>query len=177
MVRSYMDSMMGAANPATIKALRNVPLKQKFASLCRSMAEMSFLTGDILYNAVRIDSQRCRKIDRLMEEVKELKYECDTAFEVSTQMKADVDMVMEENQTLESKNEELKTTLEVEKNKVRTLEDKVKELQTTLEKEKEGQTKKNGELIATYSKYHNLLRKKMAFNTSLDERKRESETL
>ncbi|GAB2287940.1 hypothetical protein Dimus_022292 [Dionaea muscipula] len=179
-----MDSMMGAANRATLITLRSVPLKHKFAVLCRSKAETSLLTGDVLYNAIRTDDKRCRKIDRLMEEkyalereVKELKFECNTAFEVSTQMKADVDMVMKENQTLESKNEELKIALEGEKDKVKTLEDKLKELQSALENEKEGQTKKNDELVALYSKYHDLLRKKMDLDTSLNERKRESEKL
>ncbi|GAB2290423.1 hypothetical protein Dimus_024701 [Dionaea muscipula] len=144
MMRSGMDAMMGAANHATIRAPCNVPLKHKCAILCRNMAEMSLLTGDVLYAAVRTYIQRCRKIDKLMEEkyalereVKELKLEYDNAFETSTQMKADVDMVMEENQTLENENKELKTALEGEKNKVQTLEDKVKELQMALESEKE----------------------------------------
>ncbi|GAB2273324.1 hypothetical protein Dimus_008123, partial [Dionaea muscipula] len=160
MVRSCMDTLMGAANRATIRALRSVPLKHKFVVLCRSMDETSLLTGDVLYNAVRTDGRRCKKIDRLMEEIK-----------------ADVDMVMQENQTLESTNEELKTALEVKKDKVKTLEDKVKELQTVLEKEKEEQTKKNDELLSSYSKYHDVLQKKMDLDTSLNKRKRESEKL
>ncbi|GAB2268256.1 hypothetical protein Dimus_003232 [Dionaea muscipula] len=202
-----MDSMMGAANHATIIALRNIPLKHKCAILCGNMTETSLLTGDVLYAAVRTDERRCRKIDRLMEEiscfqgwflfafasnlyfaclfqkyalereVKDLKFECDTAFEISTQIKADVDMVMEENQTLENENRELKTVFEGEKNKKQTLEDKVKELQMALEREKDRQSNKNNELVASYSKYHELLRKKMNLDTSLNERKRESEKL
>ncbi|GAB2268737.1 hypothetical protein Dimus_003685 [Dionaea muscipula] len=120
MVRKCMDSMMGAANHATIRTLRNIPLKHQCAILCRNMAEKYALE----------------------QEVKELKFECETAFEISTQIQGDMDMVMEENQTLENKNEELKTSLEGEKNKVKTLEDKVKKLQTVLEKEKKEQTKK-----------------------------------
>ncbi|GAB2288234.1 hypothetical protein Dimus_022575 [Dionaea muscipula] len=96
----------------------------------------------------------------LEQEVKELKLENDYTFEISTQMKADVEMVMEENQTLENENKELKTGLEEEKDKVQMLEAKVKELQTSLEREKERQSRKNDELVASYSKYHELLRKK-----------------
>ncbi|GAB2290268.1 hypothetical protein Dimus_024548 [Dionaea muscipula] len=92
-------------------------------------------------------------------------------------MKADVDMVMEENQTLENENKELKTALEEEKNKVQTLEDKVKELQMALEREKERCSKKNDELVASYTKYHELLRKKIGLDTSLNERKEENEKL
>ncbi|GAB2292880.1 hypothetical protein Dimus_027108 [Dionaea muscipula] len=154
MVRSCVDSLMGTANHATIRAVRDIPLKHKCAILCRNMTKTSLLTGDVLYNVVRTDDRRCRKIDRLMEEkyalereVKELRFECDFAIKISTQMKAAVDMVMEENQTLENKNEELKTALEGEKGKVKTLEDKVKELQTALEKEKKEKTKKQDELM------------------------------
>ncbi|GAB2278890.1 hypothetical protein Dimus_013564 [Dionaea muscipula] len=144
----------------------------------------SLLTGDILFAVVGTDDRRCRKIDRLIgenfaleQEVKELKFECDNAFEISSQMKEDVDMVMEENQTLENENKELKTALEGEENKVQTLEDTVKELQMVLEREKERQSKKNDELVASYMKYHDLLRRKMDLDTSLNERKRESEKL
>ncbi|GAB2302827.1 hypothetical protein Dimus_036822 [Dionaea muscipula] len=154
MVRSCMNAMMGVSNHAIIKALHNVPLKHKCAILCRNMAETSLLTSDVLYNAVRTDDQRCRKINRLMgekyaleRELKELKFECDNAFEISSQMKADMVMVMEENQTLENENKELKTALEGEKNKEQTLEDKIKELQMVLEREKERQSKKNKELM------------------------------
>ncbi|GAB2287900.1 hypothetical protein Dimus_022255 [Dionaea muscipula] len=146
MVRSRMDSMMGAANRATIRALQSVPLKHKFSCLCRSLAETSLHTGDVLYHAVRTDSQRCRKMYRLMEEKyaleqeeKELKYKCDTGFEVSTQMKAGVDLVIQENQTLEIKNEKLQTSLEGEKDKVKMLEDKVKESPTVLGERDEGE--------------------------------------
>ncbi|GAB2297753.1 hypothetical protein Dimus_031840 [Dionaea muscipula] len=134
-VRSFMDVMMGCANRATFKSLHRLPLKYKCAILCRNMAETSLLTGEVLYVVIRTDDQRCRKIDRLMEEkyalereVKELKFECDFAIEISTKMKTDIEMVMEDNQTLENKNEELKSALEGEKGKVQTLEDKVKEL-------------------------------------------------
>ncbi|GAB2299252.1 hypothetical protein Dimus_033322 [Dionaea muscipula] len=139
MVRSCMGVMMGAFNHASINALCNIPLKHKCVILCRNMAETSLLTGDVLYAVVRTDDRRCRKIDRLMgeeKEVKELKFECESAVEISSQIKADVDMVMEENLTLETENKELKTTLQEEKNKVQMLEDNVKELQTTLKKEK-----------------------------------------
>ncbi|GAB2290620.1 hypothetical protein Dimus_024899 [Dionaea muscipula] len=56
-------------------------------------------------------------------------------------------MVMVDNQSLEDKNEELKTALEGEKRKAQTLEDKVKGLQTALEMEKERCSKKNDELM------------------------------
>ncbi|GAB2275980.1 hypothetical protein Dimus_010723 [Dionaea muscipula] len=184
MGRSCMGSMMGDANHATIRGLHNVHLKHKCAILWRNMAETSLLTGDVLYNAIRNDDRRCRNIDRLMEEkyamereVKELKFTCDSTFEVSKQMKTDVDMVIEENQALENKNEELKTALKDEKDKAKTLEDKVKELQTTLWKGKERQSKKNDDLVASYSKYHELLWRKMNLDTFLNERKRESEKL
>ncbi|GAB2267924.1 hypothetical protein Dimus_002900 [Dionaea muscipula] len=58
-----------------------------------------------------------------------------------------------------------------------TLEKKIENLQRELEKEKEGKTKKDDELLATYSKYHDLLRKQMDLDTSLDARKRENEKL
>ncbi|GAB2276053.1 hypothetical protein Dimus_010795 [Dionaea muscipula] len=121
----------GCANHATIKSLRNLPLKHKCAILCINMDETSLLTGDILYASVRTDDRRCRKIDRLMgekyaleREVKELKLECDNAFEISSQLKADMDMVMDENQTLENENRELKATSEGEKDKKQSLEEK-----------------------------------------------------
>ncbi|GAB2281225.1 hypothetical protein Dimus_015831 [Dionaea muscipula] len=65
-----------------------------------------------------------------------------------TEMKADIDMVMEENQTLERKNEELEkkheemeSALEGKKNKVQTMDEKLKELQKALEKEKKNNEK------------------------------------
>ncbi|GAB2272787.1 hypothetical protein Dimus_007606 [Dionaea muscipula] len=149
MVRSCMNVMMGFANHATIKALCNLPLKHKCAILCRNMVETSLLMGDALFAAVQTDDWRCRKIYRLMgekyalkREVKELKLECDNAFEISSRVKAEVDMMMEENQTLENESRELKSALEGERNTVKTLEDKIKELQTTLEKEKKEKTDK-----------------------------------
>ncbi|GAB2301248.1 hypothetical protein Dimus_035281 [Dionaea muscipula] len=112
-VRRCMDSLMGAATPTTIRSMRRLPLKHKCAILCRNMAETSLLMGDVLFFAVRTEERRCRKIDRLKEEkyaleteIKELKFELDFTFEVSSQIKADVDMIMGENQTLEKKNEE-----------------------------------------------------------------------
>ncbi|GAB2281018.1 hypothetical protein Dimus_015630 [Dionaea muscipula] len=120
--------------------------------------------GDVLRVVVQTDDQRCRKIDRLMEEI-------------SSRVRADVEMVMEENHTLEKKNGELKSDLEGEKGKVQTLEDKVKELQTTTEKEKEVREKKENELVASYKKYHELLRKKMDIDTSLNARKEENDKL
>ncbi|GAB2266130.1 hypothetical protein Dimus_001153, partial [Dionaea muscipula] len=148
------------------------------------MAETSLLTGDVLYAIVQIDDRRCRNIDRLLEEkyalerdVKEMMFECDSTVEISSLVKADVEMVMKENQSLEDKNEELKTALEGEKSKVQTLEDKVKELQAALEKEKERWSKKNDELVSSYSKYHDISRKKMDLDTSLNVRKEENEKL
>ncbi|GAB2288276.1 hypothetical protein Dimus_022616 [Dionaea muscipula] len=164
MVRSYMDVMMGCANHAIIKSLYRLPLKHKCAILCRNMGETSLLTGDVLYATVQTDDRRCRKIERLMgekyaleQEVKELKLENEFMFEISKRMKPDVEMVMKENQTLENENKVLKTALEEEKDKVQTLETKVKELQTLLEREKEKQSKKNDELVASNTKYHELL--------------------
>ncbi|GAB2301771.1 hypothetical protein Dimus_035797 [Dionaea muscipula] len=153
-----MDVMMGRINRATIKSLRKLPLKHKCAILCVNMAETSLLMGDVLRVVVQTDDQRCRKIDRSMR-------------------RADVEMVMEENHTLEKKNGELKSDLEGEKGKVQTLEDKVKELQTALKKEKEVREKKENELVASYKKYHELLRKKMDIDTSLNARKEENEKL
>ncbi|GAB2283635.1 hypothetical protein Dimus_018140, partial [Dionaea muscipula] len=134
--------------------------------------------------AVQTDDRRCRKIDRLMEEkfapeqeIKELKFECDSTIEISSQVKADVEMVMEENQSLEKENEELKTSLEGEKNKVQTLEEKVKELQAALKKEKVENEKKENELVASYKKHQELLRKNMDLYTSLYARKEENEKL
>ncbi|GAB2286297.1 hypothetical protein Dimus_020714 [Dionaea muscipula] len=98
----------------------------------------------------------------LEQEVRELKFECDSAVEISSLVKADVEMVMEENQMLENKNEELKSTLEREKGKVQTLEDKIKKLQTTLKKEEEKENKEN-ELVASFKKHQELLRKKNGF--------------
>ncbi|GAB2273164.1 hypothetical protein Dimus_007967 [Dionaea muscipula] len=144
-VRSCMDVMMGCANRTTIKFLCRLPLKHKCAILCRNMAETSLLTGDVLYAAIQTDDRRCRKIDRLMKEkyalereVNESKFECDSAVEIYIKMKADVEMVMEDNQLLENKNEELKSALEGEKGKVQTLEDKVKELQTAWKRRRRG---------------------------------------
>ncbi|GAB2270894.1 hypothetical protein Dimus_005757 [Dionaea muscipula] len=125
-VRSCMDVMMGCANRATIKSLRRLPLRHTCAILCRNMAETSLLRGDVLRTAVQSDDRRCRRIDRLMEEkyaleqeIKELKFTCDSAAEISSHVKADVEMVMEENQLLEEKNEQLKSSLEGEKNKMK----------------------------------------------------------
>ncbi|GAB2273200.1 hypothetical protein Dimus_008003 [Dionaea muscipula] len=157
MVRSCMDSMMGATNRATIRALQSVPLKHKFACLCRSMAETSFLTGDVLFNAIKTDARRCRKIDRLMEEV-------------SKQVKADIDTVMQENQTLESKNEEIHTALEGKKDKVKTLVDKVKELQTALEKEMRGKNKAENEVLSMTHKMNKLKDAKVKVDSSLIEK-------
>ncbi|GAB2270107.1 hypothetical protein Dimus_005019 [Dionaea muscipula] len=104
------------------------------------------------------------------QEIKELKIECDATFEVSTQMKADADMVMQENQTLESKNEELQTALEGEKGKVKTLEDKVKKLQTTLEKETKGKNKAENEVVSVTHKLNKLKDAKMKVDSSLVEK-------
>ncbi|GAB2278239.1 hypothetical protein Dimus_012930 [Dionaea muscipula] len=92
-------------------------------------------------------------------------------------MKADREMVMEDNQTLENKNKELKSALEGEKGKEHTLEDKVKELQAALEREKERCSKKNDELVSSYSKYLDILRKEMNLDTSMNVRKEENEKL
>ncbi|GAB2292685.1 hypothetical protein Dimus_026922 [Dionaea muscipula] len=94
------------------------------------MADSALLTGDVICSSVRIDERRCKKIDKLKKEysleceVKELKVELESAFEISFQIKADVDMVMEENKTLkkkveelEKRNEERESTLEREKKK------------------------------------------------------------
>ncbi|GAB2278721.1 hypothetical protein Dimus_013396, partial [Dionaea muscipula] len=140
--------------------------------------------GDVLRAAVQTDDRRCRKIDRLMEEkfalendIKELKFERDSAIEISSQVKADVEMVMEENQSLEKENEELKFALEGEKKIVQTLEDKIKELQTALGKEKKEKEEKEKELVASYKKHQELLHKKMDLDTSLYERNQENEKL
>ncbi|GAB2268608.1 hypothetical protein Dimus_003563, partial [Dionaea muscipula] len=177
MIRECMDVMMGSANRATIRTLCKLPLRHKCAILCRNMAETSLLTGDVLCAAVQIDDRRCRNIDRLMEEkyalehdIEELKFERDSAIEISSQVKADVEMVMEENQLLEKENEELKSTLEGEKKKVQTLEHKIKELQTALGKEKKEEEREK-ELVASYKKHQELLHKKMDLDTSLYERK------
>ncbi|GAB2279105.1 hypothetical protein Dimus_013761, partial [Dionaea muscipula] len=107
MIRKCMDVMMGCANHATIKSLRSLPLKHKCAILCRNMAEKF----------------------AFKQEIKELKFENDSTIEISSQMKDDIEMAMEENQ-----------------NKVQTLEGKTKELQAALEKEKEANKKKENEL-------------------------------
>ncbi|GAB2292260.1 hypothetical protein Dimus_026509, partial [Dionaea muscipula] len=131
MIKKCMEVMMGGVNRATIRSLRELPLKHKCAILCKNMAETSLITRDVLRTAVQTDDRRCRKVDRLMEEkyaleqeVKELKFEYDFTFEISSQMKAGIEMAMGENQTLEKKNEELenkneemKSALEGEKNK------------------------------------------------------------
>ncbi|GAB2299583.1 hypothetical protein Dimus_033646 [Dionaea muscipula] len=85
LIRECMDIMMGSANRATIRSLRQLPLRHKCAILCRNMAEKFALENDI----------------------KELKFERDSAIEISSQVKADVEMVMEENQSLEKENEGL----------------------------------------------------------------------
>ncbi|GAB2303126.1 hypothetical protein Dimus_037121 [Dionaea muscipula] len=76
------------------------------------MAESTLLTVDVIFSSFRTDARRCRKIDKLKEEkyalkrkVKEQKLELDSAFEISSEIKAYVDMVIEENNTLEKKNE------------------------------------------------------------------------
>ncbi|GAB2281430.1 hypothetical protein Dimus_016019 [Dionaea muscipula] len=178
-VKSCMMVMMSGANRATIQSLRKLPLKHKCAILCRNMAETSLLTGDVLRAAVQTDDRRCRKIDRLIEEkfsleqeIKDLKFERDSTIKISSQVKADVDMVMEENQSLEKENEELKTALEGERNMVQTLEGKIKELQEALEKEK-----KETELLASYKKHQELLKRKMDLDTLLYERKQDNEKL
>ncbi|GAB2297833.1 hypothetical protein Dimus_031919 [Dionaea muscipula] len=132
-VRRCWDSLMGAASHTTIRSIRGLPLKHKCAVLCRNMVESALLTGDVIYSLK----------NALEREVKELKVELDSAFEISSEIKADVDMVMEENKTLEEKNEELekkheemKSALEKEKSKGQTLESKIKELQVALQKEK-----------------------------------------
>ncbi|GAB2279148.1 hypothetical protein Dimus_013803 [Dionaea muscipula] len=160
MVRKCMDIMMGCANRATIRSIRKLSLMHKCAILCRNMAETSLLTGDVLRAAVQTDDRRCKKIDRLMDEkyalehdIKELKFESDSTIEISSQVKADVEMVMEENQSLEKENEELKSALEGEKKKVQMLEDKIKKLQTTLRKEKKEKDEKEKELVASYKKH------------------------
>ncbi|GAB2297674.1 hypothetical protein Dimus_031761 [Dionaea muscipula] len=182
---------MGSGNRATIRSLRALPLRHKYAILCRNMAETSLLTGDVLRTVVQTDDRRCRKIDKLMkekfsleQEIKELMFENDSTIEISSQMKADVEMVMGENQTLEKKNEELenkneemKFALEGEKNKAQTLEKKVKELQWTLEKEKDENKKKETKLVASHKKNQELLKRKMDLDTSLFERKQENKKL
>ncbi|GAB2278918.1 hypothetical protein Dimus_013587 [Dionaea muscipula] len=155
MVRRYMEFMMGVANRETIRALQSVPLKHKFACLCRSMAEK--------YSLER--------------EIKELKIECDDTFKVSKQVKADVDMVMQENQTLESKNEELQIALEGKKDKVKTLEDKVKELQTTLKKETKGKYKAENEVVIVTHNMNKLKDAKVKMDSSLVEKTYENEKL
>ncbi|GAB2265717.1 hypothetical protein Dimus_000755 [Dionaea muscipula] len=117
-----MDSLMGAATHTTMRSMRRLPLKHKCAILCRNMAKSSLLTGYVLFSAVRTEEQRCRKIDRLKEEkfalefvIKELKFELDSTFEISSQVKADVEMVIGESQTLENKNEEPENKYEVMK--------------------------------------------------------------
>ncbi|GAB2290269.1 hypothetical protein Dimus_024549 [Dionaea muscipula] len=67
-VRICIDVLMGATNHATIRVVRNLPLKHKCAILCRNMAEMSLLMGDVLYAVVRTDERRCKKINTLMDE-------------------------------------------------------------------------------------------------------------
>ncbi|GAB2297831.1 hypothetical protein Dimus_031917 [Dionaea muscipula] len=78
------------------------------------MVESALLTGDVIYSLK--NALEC--------EVKELKVELDSAFEISSEIKADVDMVMEENKSLnenneelEKKHEEMKSALEREKSK------------------------------------------------------------
>ncbi|GAB2270403.1 hypothetical protein Dimus_005304 [Dionaea muscipula] len=141
-VRRCMDSLMRDATHTTIRSMRRLPLKHKCTILCRNMAETALLMRDVLFSAVRLENRRCRKIDRLKEEkyalereIKEWRFENDSTFEISSQMKADVDMVMGENQTLERKNEELenkheemKSALEREKSRGQTLEEKMREL-------------------------------------------------
>ncbi|GAB2266075.1 hypothetical protein Dimus_001103 [Dionaea muscipula] len=170
-MRNCWDSLMGAASHTTIRSMRGLPLKHKCAILCRNMAESTLLTVDVIFSSFRTDARRCRKIDKLKEEkyalerkVKELKVELDSSFEISSEIKADVDMVMEKNKTLEEKNEELekkieemKSTLEEEKKKGQTLEKKVKELQAALQKEKEKCGLKEDELIGAYKKHQELL--------------------
>ncbi|GAB2270405.1 hypothetical protein Dimus_005306, partial [Dionaea muscipula] len=61
----------------------------------------------------------------LEQDLKEMKMECDASIKVSEKMKADVDMVMKENQSLEKRNEELQVALEKEKEKVNTLDSRM----------------------------------------------------
>ncbi|GAB2270799.1 hypothetical protein Dimus_005666, partial [Dionaea muscipula] len=89
-VRRCWDSLMGSATHITIRSMCRLLLKHKCVILCRNMAELALLMGDVIFSSVRTDGRRCRKIDKLKKE-----------------MKADVEMVMEENQTLEKKVEEL----------------------------------------------------------------------
>ncbi|GAB2275933.1 hypothetical protein Dimus_010679, partial [Dionaea muscipula] len=132
----------------------------------------SLLTEDVLFSAVRTEEQRCRKIDKLKEEkyalkreIKELRFECDSTFEISSQMKADIDMIIGENQMLERKNkelenkyEEMKSALEREKKRREEAEEKVKKMDSRLQssrkvkeildKELRVKTQKNKELKA-----------------------------
>ncbi|GAB2292603.1 hypothetical protein Dimus_026840 [Dionaea muscipula] len=142
-VRRCMDSLMGASTHTTIRSMRRLPLKHKCAILCRNMAELSLLTGDVLFSAVRTEEQRCR----------------DGYGENQTLEK--------KNEELENKYEEMKSALEGEKRRAQTLEEKVKELQAALKKEKEEKQKKDGELVASYKKHQELLKRKMDLDTSL----------
>ncbi|GAB2275985.1 hypothetical protein Dimus_010728, partial [Dionaea muscipula] len=155
---------MGAAAHMTIRSMRRLLLKHKCAILCRNMAESSILTGDVLFSAVRTEERRRRKIDRLKEEkfslereVKELKFELDSTFEISSQVKADVDMgEKRRGQTLEEKVKELQAALEKEKERREEAEENVKKMDSKMESSRKVKAMLDNELRAKTQKNKEL---------------------
>ncbi|GAB2290900.1 hypothetical protein Dimus_025164, partial [Dionaea muscipula] len=118
MVANYTDVLMGPSSCATREAIEKLPLRHELACFSRSMAEAC--------------AKQCKMIARLKKEkralkqyLKEMKMKCDALIEISKQMKADVDMVIKENQSLDKRNEELQAALEGEKEKVNTLDSRM----------------------------------------------------
>ncbi|GAB2273155.1 hypothetical protein Dimus_007960, partial [Dionaea muscipula] len=120
------------------------------------MAEALMLTGHAIHKVVNADAKRCKMINQLKEvkhvleqDLKGMKMERDALIEVLEKIKADVDMVIKENQSLERRNEELQATLEKEKEKVKTLDSKMdafRELKMKLDSDLNERKRKNEKL-------------------------------
>ncbi|GAB2276201.1 hypothetical protein Dimus_010935 [Dionaea muscipula] len=146
--------------------MERIPRKHELALLCRNVDETSLLTGHVMQRAIKVDAamtKSFKKISGLKEEKKHLNQELNDVKEdfetltaslekLSESLKnvgADVEMVMQENNTLEKKNEEMKVEMEGVKSEKANL-------QMVFKKEKGERKKSDKELVRLTSKLDGL---------------------
>ncbi|GAB2275911.1 hypothetical protein Dimus_010658 [Dionaea muscipula] len=130
------------------------------------MAESSFLAGHAVRRALNVDAAQRknrkrifgvkRGNNRLNQELTIIKKDFEISVDLPESVKADVDIVTQENQTLERK---------------------IKELQTKLKKETEERKRVDDEVVSLTSRLDGLRVTKMDLESSLDLKNRENEKM
>ncbi|GAB2297477.1 hypothetical protein Dimus_031580 [Dionaea muscipula] len=142
MLSIYLDVLLGSATRGVWKAMDRIP-----RAINVDVAQTK---------SRRVIAKLNKENERLHQELTTVQRDFDVLIDLSESIKVDIEMVTQENQTLERKNEDL---------------------QTNLKKDKEGRKKVNEEVVVLSSRLDSLRSTKMELEASLDRKIRENEKM